>query len=199
MRQLVFIHGGESFATYKDYLDALRSWDYDPAPQAFQKWRDTLAPELGDDWQVLMPSMPSKLNAKYLEWCIWFDKVVPHLKDGVVLVGHSLGGIFLAKYLEEGSFPISIRGTFLVAAPHSETEEGESLADFTLPERLDRFAAQAGKLFLYHSEDDPVVPFGELAKYQAQLPDATARIFTDRGHFLGPQFPELIADIKSLG
>lgn len=199
MKQLVFVHGGESFATYKEYVDALRSWDYDPTPQTAKKWRDTLQPELGEDWHVLMPSMPSKLNAKYLEWCIWFDKVVPHLQDDVVLVGHSLGGIFLAKYLEEGSMPMKIKATFLIAAPHSETEEGESLADFVLPERLDRFAAQAGKLFLYHSEDDPVVPFGELAKYQAQLSNAVVRLFSDRGHFLDPELPELIADITALG
>lgn len=199
MKQLVFVHGGESFATYKEYVDALRSWDYDLTPQTAKKWRDTLQPELGDDWQIVMPSMPSKLNAKYLEWCIWFDKVVPHLQNDVVLVGHSLGGIFLAKYLEEGSMPMTIKATFLIAAPHSETEEGESLADFVLPERLDRFAAQAGKLFLYHSEDDPVVPFGELAKYQAQLPNAVARTFSDRGHFLDPELPELIADIRALG
>ncbi|HWU24621.1 MAG TPA: alpha/beta fold hydrolase, partial [Candidatus Paceibacterota bacterium] len=138
MKQLVFVHGGESFATYKEYVDALRSWNYDPTPVPAKKWRDTLQPELGEDWQVLMPSMPSKLNAKYLEWCIWFDKIVPYLQDDVVLVGHSLGGIFLAKYLEEGSMPMKIKATFLIAAPHSETEEGESLADFVLPERLDR-------------------------------------------------------------
>lgn len=196
MHQLVFIHGGESFATYKDYLDALRSWEYDPAPEPVKKWRDTLAPELGEEWQVLMPSMPSKLNAKYLEWCIWFDKVVPHLKDGVVLVGHSLGGIFLAKYLEEGSMPFTIAATFLIAAPYDATEPGESLADFALPPSLSRFAAQAGKVCLYHSEDDPVVPFSELAKYQAQLPQATIRTFAGRGHFLGPALPELISDIK---
>lgn len=199
MRQLVFVHGGETFDTYKQYLDALRGWEYDPQPEKAERWKDTLVSELGEEWQVLMPSMPSKYNAKYLEWCIWFDKVVPHLVDGVILVGHSLGGIFLAKYLVEGSMPMRIKGTFLVAAPHDEAALGEPLADFTLPERLDRFASQAGKLFLYYSQDDPVVPYSALAAYQAQLPEATARTFADRGHFLGPGFPELVADIMALG
>lgn len=199
MKQLVFVHGGETFDTYKQYIDALRQWEYDPAPEPVKKWKDSLVLELGEDWQVLMPSMPSKYNAKYLEWCIWFDKVVPHLEDGVVLVGHSLGGIFLAKYLEEGSMPMRIKGTFLVAAPHDEGTLDEPLADFILPERLDRFASQAGKLYLYYSEDDQVVPYSALAAYQAQLPEATIRTFSDRGHFLGPEFPELVADIKALG
>ncbi len=38
----------------------------------------------------------------------------------------------------------------------------------------------------------------ELAKYQAALPAATARTFSDRGHFNQPAFPELVADIKNL-
>lgn len=198
MKQLVFVHGGETFDTYKQYIDALREWEYDPAPEPVKKWKDALGLALGEDWQILMPSMPSKYNAKYLEWCIWFDKVVPHLKDDVVLVGHSLGGLFLAKYLEEGSMPMRIKSAFLIAAPHDEGTLGEPLADFTLPERLERFAAQAGKLFLYYSEDDPVVPYSALAAYQAQLPDAIVRTFSDRGHFLGLEFPELIKEIKAL-
>jgi predicted alpha/beta hydrolase family esterase len=198
MRQLVFVHGGETFDTYKDYIDALRSWTYDPERDTSKRWRDSLAEELGSGWQVLMPSMPSKYNAKYLEWCIWFDKVVPYLTDGAVLVGHSLGGIFLAKYLQEGSIPVRIDATFLVAAPHSETEPGESLADFALPSQLDRFASQGGRIFLYHSKDDPVVPFAELGKYKELLPDATVRALDGRGHFLVPEFPEIIDDLKSL-
>lgn len=198
MRQLVFVHGGETFATYKDYLDALRSWEYEPTPEVSKKWKETLAPALGNDWQILMPTMPSKYNAKYLEWCIWFDKVVAHLTDDVVLVGHSLGGIFLAKYLSEGTFPVRVRATFLVAAIYQEESETGSIVDFTLPPKLTGFEKQAGTIFLYHSEDDPIVPFGELAKYQTQLPDATSRTFKDRGHFLGPEFPELIEDIRSI-
>lgn len=199
MKQLVFVHGGETFDTYKQYIDALRKWEYDPVPEPVKKWKDTLGLELGEDWQILMPSMPSKYNAKYLEWCIWFDKVVTHLEDDVVLVGHSLGGLFLAKYLEEGSMPMRIKATFLIAAPHDEGTLNEPLADFTLPERLERFASQAGKLLLYYSEDDQVVPYSALAAYQAQLPEAIVRTFSDRGHFLDPEFPELIADIKALG
>jgi predicted alpha/beta hydrolase family esterase len=197
MKQLVFVHGGEAFNTYKDYIDALRTWEYDPSQEHPRRWKDALAESLGEEWQVLMPSMPSKNNAKYLEWCIWFDKVAERLTGEVVLVGHSLGGIFLAKYLSEGSVPVPVRATFLVASVFDDEEE--ALADFILPPSLARFREQAGQVFLYHSTDDDIVPFAHLAKYQEQLPDATVRTFTDRGHFLIPEFPEIIADIKALG
>jgi uncharacterized protein len=196
MRQLVFIHGGEAFDTYKDYIDALRTWEYDPSSEGGKRWKHTIPESLGDEWQILMPSMPSKNNAKYLEWCIWFDKVAEHLTDGVVLVGHSLGGTFLAKYLSEGGLSVSVTATFLVA-PVFDTE-GESLADFILPASLKAMEQTAGTVFLYHSKDDPVVPFSALEKYQQQLPHAIPRIFTDRGHFLESEFPELVADLKSL-
>lgn len=198
--QLVFIHGGECFATYDAYLDALRSWEYEPPTVEHPKrWRQQLAADFAaDGWEVHMPAMPSKLNAKYVEWKIWFQKVVPYLRDGVALVGHSLGGIFLAKYLSEERLLVRVRATFLIAAPYDATEPGQSLADFALPAELTGLTEQGGALFLYHSEDDDVVPFTELAKYQAQLPSATARVFTDRGHFLGSELPELLADVRAL-
>lgn len=199
MKQLVFIHGGESFDSYEAYLEMLKSWDYTPpGKETPKRWKHTLAAELeAEGWEVHMPSMPSKDNARYAAWKIWFEKVVPYMKDYVVLVGHSLGGIFLAKYLSEEKLPVRVAATFLIAAPFDNTEPGESLADFILPASLAGLAEQGGKIFLYHSEDDDVVPFGELAKYQAQLPAATVRVFPDRGHFLGSELPELVADIRS--
>jgi uncharacterized protein len=199
MKQLVFIHGGESFDTYESYLEMLRTWDYvPPSKDEPKRWKHALAHELeANGWEVHMPSMPSKNNAKYAEWKIWFEKVVPYLKDGVVLVGHSLGGIFLAKYLSEETIPVSVRATFIIAAPFDNTEPGESLADFILPVSLARLAEQGGDIFLYHSEDDDVVPFGELGKYWEHLPEAEVRTFTDRGHFLGSEFPELLECIRT--
>lgn len=144
--------------------------------------------------------MPNKQNAKYEEWKIWFEKIIPFLEDGAILIGHSLGGVFLARYLSESVFPKKIAATMLVAAPYFEgrLRDGTRGEDFVAPDSLESFARQGGEIFLYHSEDDPVVPFSELAKYQAALPSATARVFKDRKHFNQPDFPELVADIQNL-
>jgi len=193
MKQLVFIHGGESFTTYEDYLEALRSWKYDPKKEVTKRWKDTLIEELGNQWEVLMPTMPNKYNAKYAEWKIWFKKVIPYINDDVLLVGYSLGGSFLVKYLSDETLSKKIYATFLVATPYDKM-----LAEFGVPDSLEQFEKQAGKVFLYHSEDDFVVPFRELAEFRAQLPEATVRVFTDRGHFLQSQFPEIVKDILSI-
>ena len=141
--------------------------------------------------------MPNKINAKYNEWKLWFEKIAPLLDDEVALVGHSLGGSFLAKYLAENHFPKRIRGLFLVAAVHDSTPE-DALLDFTPPSSLDKVNEQAGQIFLYHSSDDPVVPVKDVDAFRAALPQATVRLFQDRGHFTQSEFPELVADISLL-
>ena len=50
----------------------------------------------------------------------------------------------------------------------------------------------AQEIHLFHSEDDPVSPFAELAKFQQDVPIAKAHIFIDRNHFFQPTFPELV-------
>lgn len=198
-KQVVIIHGGETFNSYEDYLAFLKGWiiDFEKEKTKVKKWKESLGERLGEEFEVIVPSMPSKLNAKYLEWKIWFEKYVPYLEEEVVLVGHSLGGTFLAKYLAENELPRKIRGVFLIAAPYEGNAE-YSLTDFCLPDSLAKLAYQAANIFLYHSEDDPVVPFADLNKYQKALPLAQVRIFKDREHFNQEELPELISDIKNL-
>ncbi|HYE23125.1 MAG TPA: alpha/beta hydrolase [Candidatus Paceibacterota bacterium] len=196
-RQVVVIHGGETFDTYNQYLEALRSWEYDPMRPDYKDWKKRLPETLGETFDVLRPSMPSKYNAKYEEWKIWFEKIVPYLRDGVVLVGHSLGGLFLAKYLSENDVPVRISSTYLVAAPYAATDSITTLADFALPNSLEKFSAQGGRIHLYHSTDDTVVPYSELSRYQAALPHARASVFADRAHFNQEEFPELVAEIMT--
>ena len=119
-------------------------------------------------------------------------------RDGVVFVGHSLGGVFLAKYLSENTFPRTIASVHLIAAPFESAEGMYSLADFVLSDSLEKLQDQAARVYLYHSTDDPVVPFTDLAKYQAKLPYARASIFSDRAHFNQESFPELVANIHGL-
>ncbi len=198
-KQVVIIHGGDTFASYEDYLSFLNSYqiDFERYRSNTPNWKRTLGLALGDGYEIISPDMPDKSNAKYEEWKIWFEKFTPYLEPEIILVGHSLGGIFLAEYLSENTLPKSIAATFLVAACYDDKNSDYSLADFVLPENLDHFAEQSPRIFLYHSSDDKVVPFVDLAKYQKALPTAIARTFADRGHFNQETFPELVEDMKS--
>lgn len=83
--------------------------------------------------------MPNGNNAQYIEWKIWFERLLPFLNDGVILIGHSLGGIFLAKYLSENNFSIKVRAAILIAAPFDALGMKESLSQFKLLSPLENF------------------------------------------------------------
>lgn len=198
MKQVVTIHGGEVYKTYDEYIAGLRAYTLDdPTIPSAKGWRTLLGERLGAEYLVISPRMPNAANAHYIEWKIWFEKHIPFLDDGVVLLGHSLGACFLTRYLSEEHCAKKIAGTFLVAGSLSEGADGH-LTEFVPHGPLTRLAQQAGHIFLYHSKDDEVVPFSELAQYRAALPHATVRIFEDQNHFIGDDIPGLVADIHSL-
>lgn len=199
-KQILIIHGGDAFDTYGDYLKFLKNWqiDFEDFNKQRTDWKDNLSKVLGKGFEIIAPKMPNKLNAKYLEWKIWFEKFIPYLKKEVILIGHSMGGIFLAKYLSENNFPKKILGLFLVSAPYDEKDSQESLGDFVLPKSLEKMNKQIQKIFIYQSKDDPVVSFADMGKYLAKLKKAIVRVLKGRGHINQSRFPEIIRDIKSL-
>jgi hypothetical protein len=197
-KQVVVVHGGDTFDTYEEYLGFLNAYEINFEKLKIKRWKETLRERLGEDFEVVLPKMPNSMNSKYAEWKIMFEKLPQFLKDDVVLLGHSLGGIFLAKYLSENNFPKKIKATFLVSAPFDTKDSDYSLGDFILPDSLENFQNQAGKIFLFHSKDDLVVPFADLEKYKKSLPNAEVMVFEDKGHFDQTEFPELVQLIKGL-
>lgn len=195
-KQIIIIHGGDTFATQEDYLNFLRNFEINIERYMIDKddWKPWIRNMLQENWEVITPNMPNKINAKYDEWKLWFEKFIPFLKDNITLIGHSLGGIFLAKYLSENKFLKKIDRVMLVSAPYDKDSEGYPVLSFSLPAIL---SLQTDKVFLYHSKDDPVVPFQALDQYQKLLPNAIVRVFEDRKHINQEKFPELLEDIEN--
>jgi uncharacterized protein len=194
-RQIVIIHGGNSFSSYENYINYLKDLEIDiDYFRSHNDWKGKLQENLGDGFDVLFPSMPNKTNARYEEWKIWFEKIIPCLDKEIIFIGHSLGGIFLSKYLSENIVPREIKAVILVASPFNEP----SLDEFPLPKTLNKFLDQVSKIYLIQSKDDPVVPFQELEKYKNLLPSAIPLTFENRGHFNEEDFPEIIDLIKKI-
>lgn len=192
MKQILIIHGGTSFNTYQSYMKYLndKSVTYDKILY-HQGWKEWLAHEMPDT-DVLLPSMPNPLNAVYDEWVVYFEKIMPLLSDDVRLVGHSLGAMFLAKYLDSHTLTHPVRQLILISGGYDD-ESSEELGSFKVLSAKNVIRS-AQDIHLFHSEDDPVVPFSELAKFQRDIPSAKLHIFTDKGHFFAasPTFPELL-------
>lgn len=191
-RQIVYIHGGQAFDTKEEFFEYLKTTPFNPFESTQINWPKTLE-TLGEGYEVAAPIMPQKFNAKYEEWKIWFERLIPFLKDGVTFIGWSLGANFIAKYLSENRLPVRIGAVHMVAGCFGWA------GGFVLPESLTLFAKQAERIFLYHSKDDTLVPFSDFEKYATALPHATRVIFSGRGHFTQPEFPELMDNIIKTG
>lgn len=196
MKQILVIHGGNSYNSQKSYLNALRTMeiDYRRLIDHTQKWREWLAKELPHD-DVLLPSFPNKDNAQYDEWVIYFNKIIPYLTENITLIGYSLGAMFLTKYCNTYTLPILADKIILIAPTYDDDTSGQ-LGSFSITSAK-KVAKNAKSVHLFHSEDDPISPYNELAKFKADMPLAIVHTFINRGHFFQPTFPELLDVIKN--
>ena len=196
--QIFYIHGGATFKSKREYLLFLKN------RKVYIKkkiaWDDAyLDKKLGNDFQIIRPRMPLKDNAKYSEWLIHFERFFPKLKNNLILIGQSLGGIFLAKYLSENKFPKKILSTYLVCPPFDNTLPQEALVGgFKLKSNLSKMEKNSKRLTLLFSKNDDVVPVSQAKKYAAKLKNSNIIIYKHvKGHFQVPEFPEIIKMIKS--
>lgn len=152
----------------------------------WREWLSSVMPAA----DILLPKFPNAQNAQYEEWKIQFEKISPLLTGDVSLVGYSLGAMFLAKYFHETKLEKPVRQIILLA-PTYDDESGEELGSFKVTSATG-VEQSADEVHLMHSEDDPVSPFTELAKFTRDIPTAAVHIFTDKNHFFQTTFPELV-------
>ena len=196
--QIMMIHGGNTCKTRKEYLDTIKNKKISLDKRV--NWAgEYLEKQLGNKYQVVRPTMPLKENANYDDWKIIFKKYIHLLNKEVILMGNSLGGIFLARYLSENKFPKKILATFLTCPPFDDTVKGESLTNgFKLKSDLSLIQKNSPNLILSFSADDDCVPVSHAEKYRQKLPGAKICIYKSKnGHFNTATFPEIIKMIKS--
>jgi uncharacterized protein len=203
-KQIVFIHGAEAYSDYEDFLTHLRTVEVNPFAERQKRWYRNLSESFGQEFEIIAPSMPNSDNAKYTEWKIWFERHFEFLKNDVILIGHSQGGIFLTKYLVENNPPFSAKALFLIGSVVDVSERFfgalEDGADFTFDvSALPTLCSKVPKIHVLHSKDDFCVPFEQGKKLAAALPEAEFVVYEDKNHFLIEEFPELVEKIKSLG
>jgi predicted alpha/beta hydrolase family esterase len=195
--QIFYIHGGVTFKNRKDYLQFLKNRTVSIEKKA--GWNDVyLDKKLGNSFQIIRPRMPLQDNAKYKDWEMYFKRFFPKLRNNIILIGQSLGGIFLAKYLSENKFPKKILSAYLVCPPFDNTLPNEDLVGgFKLKSDLSMMKKNSKKLNLLFSKNDDVVPVSHAKKYATKLKNTNIVIYKHiKGHFQVSEFPEIIDMIK---
>lgn len=196
-KQIVFIHGGMTFNNRRDYTNFLKTRKISIKEKI--RWsNDYLKKKLSKYFEIIKPRMPLQDNAKYNDWKIHFERHIPHLRNNVILIGESLGGIFLAKYLSENRFPKKISSVYLICPPFDNTLLHEDLVGgFKLKSNLSMIEKNCENLNLLFSKKDEVVPVSHAEKYRKKLKNANLIVYNHiKGHFKISKFPEIIKMIK---
>jgi hypothetical protein len=181
--QILFIQGGGAGA-YK----------------ADQQLVVSLRRALGTAYELLYPKMPHECEPDYRIWKTQIGKKLGRLKNGAILVGHSLGASFLLKYLSDEKVEKGIAGIFLIATPYwgGDGWRYQGYESVALPTDFPSKLPSSSPIFFYHSRDDQIVPFAHLTVYARKLPQATIHALDARGHQLKNDLSEVAADIKNL-
>jgi serine hydrolase len=177
---VLFIHGGGVGAYAED-----------------RKLAASLQDALGAAYDVRYLKMPDEYRPVYEAWKERIAKELDTLEEEVILVGHSLGGSILLKYLSEEKVEEPVAGLFLLATPYWGVEDWE-VSEYALREDFASEVPKEMPVFLYHSLDDEVVPFAHAALYGEKLPQATVREFDGRGHQFDDDLSEVAQDIGGL-
>ncbi|MCU0678620.1 MAG: alpha/beta hydrolase [Candidatus Pacebacteria bacterium] len=186
--QVIFIHGGDAFRDAEKLYAILRQRSFNPYDQK-KKWQEELFRNIESTHECHRLEMPNKWWADYEAWKIWFEKMVPYLRDGVVFVGHSLGGSFLFRYLTENKLPVTVGQLHLVAPVILPAEDCEGF--YIDLENWSGFSTNITAVHLWHSEDDFIVPITHSETVVNLFRAAVLHRFTDRFHFIGETFPEI--------
>jgi uncharacterized protein len=181
---LVIVHGGDSYSQSSEFIAAIDK--YPPRLKGglhSPNWKTHLEQQVQDYYQTFYPQLPSADNADYKLWKKVFEKGA---FNPSVLIGHSLGGNFLIKYLLETELSFKIAQLHLIAACYDEGNFAISTKDWSTIEK------KCNNVFIWQSLDDRIVPAATALYLKDRLPKSRLLLMDGKGHFNQSFFPEIL-------
>lgn len=177
--QVLFIQGAGQ--------DVHDQWD--------DKLADSLRQELGDGYDVLYPRMPDEADPKFAPWKAALLDAFETLKDGDIVVGHSVGGTVLLHALAEEPLAFKTGALVLIAPPFIgeggwPSDDVPSRSHFTLPADM--------PIRIYHGQDDTDVPPAHADLYAKAIPQAVINRLRAQDHQLHNDLSDIARDIRAL-
>ena len=180
---VIFIGGGEVFETKEQYQSWLKSPESNftqfktNANYSGKDWKSTLKSIFdSENVQFIEPIMPNKSNAQYEDWKIIFEKILPFINPNSILIGYSLGSIFLTKYLAENKVAYD---SLLLLAGGVEINNNS----FKTSENLEFINSEY--TCIIHSHDDEIVPIEKSKTLLSLIPIAKHEFMDGCNHFFG--------------
>ena len=131
---------------------------------------------------VKVPQFPNPDKPSFINWLAELEKYQSLITKDCILIGHSLGGLFLLRVLERLDEPV--RGAFFVAAPigikpirYYDSDKSFSGFEFD----WDKITSNAKFFAVFHSDNDPYVCL-ENGKELAKHLDVKLNFVPSAGH-----------------
>lgn len=149
-----------------------------------------------------VPRFPTPEGQSLNSWLGVLEGYKRQITESTILIGHSLGGLFLLRVLER--LPRPAVAAFFVAAPVGIKpilyyESDEKFSGFIFD--WDEIKKKARHFFVYHSDNDPYVSLAngeELAKHLG----VKLSFIPNAGHINAEsgwtRFPKLLEDISKM-
>jgi predicted alpha/beta hydrolase family esterase len=152
-KQVLFVHSGGTQGLHEGSSD-LVAW---------------LRQVLGPPYEVFYPKMPNPDTPVYEQWKQTIKAELSRLDNGVILIGHSLGGSVILKFLSEEKITKKIDGLFMIGSPYWGKRNWK-VDEYLLKEKFAASLPEINDVFLYHSRRDAVVPFSPITPINCPLP-----------------------------
>lgn len=184
MRELLFIHGAGGAVDDPDF--------------GSQELLTFLRRELAQHYRIRAPLMPSPEEPNAIAWLEALDSELVDFPDDGVIVGHSMGGAMVLKFVAERRPSFVASGLVMIACPFWGEKDWE-VEEFYLPDAFADRLSGLKRILLYHSRDDAIVPFAHMAVYHKRIPRAEVHEVDGAGHtFAGGGRGVVVSGIRSL-
>ena len=181
VRQILFVQGGG-----EDVHDA---WD--------TKLVDSLRREVGPGYEIRYPRMPNEADPAFATWRAALETELDSLRDGAIVVGHSIGGTVLINALAERTPNVGLGAIILIATPFIGPG-GWPSDDIEPRPNLGARLPPGVPVALYHGEKDDTVPIAHVELYARAIPRARVHRLAGRDHQLDNNLTEVAIEIRGL-
>ena len=151
-----------------------------------------------------MPQFPSPpvVPSKISEWFEVLKNYKQYIDENTILIGHSLGGVFVLWVLEKLKHPV--RAIFLVGTPIgvkpiTNYDRDSSFSSFDFD--WEKIKNNSRSFTVFHSDNDPYVSLGNGEQLAKEL-GVTLTFIPNAGHFNVKagylSFPDLLNKIEEI-
>jgi len=170
-----------------------------------ENWFPWLKKELeAKGCKVFVPQFPSPpiVPAKISEWFEVLKKYESEINENTIIIGHSLGGVFALRVLEQLKHPV--RAVFLVGTPIgvkpiANYDRDNSFSGFDFD--WTAIKNNSKHFTVYHSDNDPYVSLGNGEQLAKEL-GVELSFVPNAGHFNAKagylSFPDLLEKVRKI-